>query len=158
MPLASEVAWLQVSASPQQSGDSLLQQLSPVAEQLTWLDLGHTRLTDEALSALPQFKHLTRLHLENTAVGDAGLPHLQGLNYLEYLNLYGTQVSDAGIQQLTGLKNLRHLYLWQTNVTPAAAAQLQEAIPGLEVNLGLDAAPTDSVKTAENNSGQQKNT
>lgn len=157
MPLAAEVAWLQASASAKQSGDSLLQQLSPVAEQLTWLDLGNTQLTDEALQALSQFKHLTRLHLENTAVSDAGLAHLKELEYLEYLNLYGTKVSDEGLQHLTGLDNLRHLYLWQTEVTSEGAAQLQEAIPGLEVNLGLDAAPADSIKTAEKKSDTQEN-
>ena len=158
MPLAAEVSWLQASVPPRASGDSLVNALKPVATQLTWLDLGNTRTTDEALKALPQFKNLTRLHLENTQVSDAGLEYLKRLTYLEYLNLYGTQVSDEGLQQLAGLSNLRKLYLWQTNVTPEAAAQLKEAVPGLEVNMGLEATPQDSVKTAEGTEEKKKET
>ena len=127
-----------------------------MAEQVTWLDLGNRPTTDEELQTLPQFKNLTRLHLENTAVSDAGLAHLKELPYLEYLNLYGTKVSDAGIEQLSELKNLRKLYLWQTAVTPQAADQLREAVPGLEVNLGLDAPATDSVKTADGTEKEQE--
>ena len=149
MPLAADVAWLQVTVPANFTGDSLLQQLRPVAEQVTWLDLGNRSTTDDELQALPQFEHLTRLHLENTAVSNAGLAHLKDLPYLEYLNLYGTKVSDEGIAQLSELKNLRKLYLWQTDVTAQAATQLEEAVPGLEVNLGLDAIPSDSVKTAD---------
>lgn len=158
MPLAAEVDWLQASVSPKQSGDSVVNELSPVAEQLTWLDLGNTQTTDEALKTLAQFKNLTRLHLENTQVTDAGLQHLKDLTYLEYLNLYGTQVSDEGLQALSGLKNLRKIYLWQTQVTPNAAAQLQEALPNLRVDLGLDTVPQDSVKTAEGEAEQKKET
>jgi hypothetical protein len=58
--------------------------------------------------------------------------------YLEYLNLYGTQVSDEGIQQLKSLKNLRKLYLWQTRATEEGVARLQEAMPQLEVNMGIE--------------------
>lgn len=156
MPLAADVAWLQATVPTNFVGDSVLQQLRPVAEQVTWLDLGNRPTSDEDLAALPQFKNLTRLHLENTAVSNAGLAHLKALPYLEYLNLYGTQVSDEGIAQLSELKNLRKLYLWQTAVTPQAAARLREAVPGLEVNLGLDAPTTDSVKTADSAEKKQE--
>ena len=158
MPLAANVSWLQVSLPARGPGDSLVAALTPVAEQLTWLDLGNTQTTDEALKALPTFKNLTRLHLENTQVSDAGLQYLKELPYLEYLNLYGTQVSDEGLESLTRLKNLRKIYLWQTNVTTEAAAQLTEAMPDLEVNIGLEATPQDSVKTAESVDKDKKET
>ncbi len=138
MPLAAEVNWLQVRIPLSKSGDSLIQSLSPLAEQLTWLDLGDTKTTDQALERIPQFTKLTRLHLENTLVTDAGLQHLKDLPYLEYLNLYGTQVTDEGIQQLKELKNLRKLYLWQTKATKEGVAQLQQALPQLEVNMGVE--------------------
>ena len=156
MPLAADVSWLQASVPARGSGDLLVSALAPVAEQLTWLDLGNTPTTDEALEAIAQFKNLTRLHLENTQVSDAGLQYLKSLPYLEYLNLYGTQVGDEGIQSLANLKNLRKVYLWQTKVTPEAAAQLKETVPGLEVNIGLEASPSDSVQTAENPDQEQR--
>lgn len=151
MPLAEKVNWLQARIPMAKSGDSLMQSLSPLAEQLTWLDLGDTQTTDNALASLPQFKNLTRLHLENTQVTDAGLQHLKEMPYLEYLNLYGTQVTDEGIQQLKGLKNLRKLYLWQTQATKDGVAQLQEAMPQLEVNMGIEnwgEVASDSTKIA----------
>jgi uncharacterized membrane protein len=138
MPLAEKVNWLQARIPLSKSGDSLMQNLTPLAEQLTWLDMGDTQTTDEALATIPQFKNLTRLHLENTQITDAGLQHLKAMPYLEYLNLYGTQVSDEGIQQLKELKNLRKLYLWQTQATKEGVAQLQEAMPQLEVNMGIE--------------------
>lgn len=137
-PLKTEVHWLRASLSEQLSADSLMTDLAQLSEQLTWLDLGESATTDQALSNLSSFKNLTRLHLENTQITDEGLIHLKDLTYLEYLNLYGTRVSDKGIQQLAGLKNLKRLYLWQTQVTPDGVAKLQKQLPGLEVNLGVE--------------------
>jgi uncharacterized membrane protein len=137
-PLRTEVHWLKASLSEQSSADSLMNDLAQLSEQLTWLDLGESATTDQALSSLSSFKNLTRLHLENTKITDEGLIHLKDLAYLEYLNLYGTRVSDKGIQQLAGLKNLKKLYVWRTRVTPEGVAQLEKELPGLEVNLGVE--------------------
>lgn len=156
MPLAAEVHWLQASVPQNQSGDSLINSLGKVSEQLTWLDLGGTATTDQALAAIAQFKNLTRLHLENTQVTDEGLQHLKDLPYLEYLNLYGTKVSNEGIQQLAGLKNLKKLYVWQTQVTTEGATQLQQALPTLEVNLGIDPESNDGVETAQKASDSEE--
>lgn len=156
MPLAAEVHWLQASVPQNYSDDSLMNNLSNVSAQLTWLDLGGTSTTDKALSSISNFKNLTRLHLENTAVTDEGLQHLKDLSYLEYLNLYGTQVSDQGIQQLAGLKNLKKLYVWQTQVTKKGAARLQEALPGLEVNMGIEPEINDTLETTDEASGNSK--
>lgn len=158
MPLAAQLHWLQANVGQSQSGDSLINGLTKVSEQLTWLDLGGTATTDQALASIAKFKNLTRLHLENTQVTDEGLQHLKDLPYLEYLNLYGTQVSDEGIQQLSGLKNLKRLYVWQTQVTKQGALQLQEALPGLEVNLGLGSNRDDSVETADAAADKNKET
>jgi uncharacterized membrane protein len=110
----------------------------PLAEQITWLDLGNAPVSDTTLAGIADLKNLTRLHLEQTFVSDKGLKNLQNLPQLEYLNLYGTAVTDEGIQQLAPLKKLRSLYLWQTKVTPEGARRLQEQIPGLSVNMGVD--------------------
>lgn len=113
--------------------------LLPLSEQIAWLDLGKTAITDEAMPLIGNLTNLTKLHLEKTAITDNGLVHLQNLNRLEYLNLYGTQVSDEGLKHLSPLKNLRSLYLWQSRVTPEGAKWLNEAIPELEINLGWEA-------------------
>jgi hypothetical protein len=115
--------------------------LTPLAAQITWLDLGRMPVEDAALAPIARLENLTRLHLEQTAVTDDGLSSLRGLAYLEYLNLYGTAVTDDGLQHLAGLPALRALYLWQTGVTDAGAERLRQALPRLDVNLGLPLTP-----------------
>jgi hypothetical protein len=137
-PLSAEVHWLQASVSQPQPGDSLMNFLAEISEQLTWLDLSGTSTTDKMLSSVSEFKNITRLHLENTQVTDEGLRYISDLPYLEYLNLFSTQVSDDGIQQLIGLKNLKELYIGQTQVTLKGASQLQEVLPGLKVTMGME--------------------
>ena len=146
-PLASEVHWLQANVVSQRTGpaDSLMRAFLKVSSQLTWLNLGGTETTDDALASIAGLKNLTRLHLENTDVTDKGLIHLKQLPYLEYLNLYGTRVTDSGIQELATLKNLKKLYLWQTDVTMAGIARLKESLPGLEVTRGVR-NPDDTMK------------
>lgn len=147
-PLSSEVHWLQASLNErhQLSVDTMAEAFSSVSEQLTWLNLGGTKTTDEILASIGELKNLTILHLENTEVTDNGLKHLTSLPYLEYLNLYGTKVSDTGIQQLRELKNLKKLYVWQTSVTVEGVAKLKVALPELEVDRGLDNTPNGSLK------------
>ena len=108
----------------------------PKLNQLIWLNLRGTKITDGGLQQVGQCKTLSRIHLEKTGVTDVGLAHLKDLPALVYLNLYGTQVSDAGLEHLKGLSSLKKLYVWQTQVTPEGAAKLKEALPELEVVLG----------------------
>ncbi len=118
--------------------DATLAALAPVKDQVTWLNLAGTAITDDGLAQLEALPNLTRLHLEKTAIGDAGLAHLAGMQQLEYLNLYGTQVSDAGVDQLASLPNLHKLYLWQSKVTEAGAEKLRAAIPAIDINMGVE--------------------
>jgi hypothetical protein len=137
-PLADGTPFLRVHATTVAGtfGDAQVDDLLPLAPQVTWLSLSGTGVTDEGLARLAQFSHLTRLHLDRTGVGDAGLAHLARLERLEYLNLYGTSVTDEGLQQLAGLQQLRTVYLWQTKVTPDGAERLTAALPRLRVDLG----------------------
>ena len=139
-PLAQNTNFIQVDFSQvsDQIGDEHLSLLTPVVEQLSWLNLSKTKVSDEGLELLVQFTNLKRLHLENTGIGDAGLTHLKSLPNLEYLNLYGTNISDAGLQELTELKKLRKVYLWQTKVTEDGIPQLRATRPELEVNFGWE--------------------
>jgi hypothetical protein len=140
MPIAMNTNRLTVSFVGRASevGDDTMALIAPLAEQVTWLNLARTGVSDAGLAPLATFKNLTQLHLELTGIGDEALAHLAGLEKLEYLNLYGTKVTDAGLEHLAGLKNLKRLYLWQTPVTYEAAMKLEEATEGLEVNLGHD--------------------
>lgn len=120
-----------------ESADSVnLELLIPISEQLTWLDLAKTAVTDSVLSRLAEFKNMTRLNLENTNIGDSGIKVLGTLEHLEYLNIYNTNISDKGLQYLEGNKSLKSLYAWQTNVTQKGVDSLKQQLPELYIDTG----------------------
>lgn len=141
MPVASEQNLLEVSAvNAPDFSDAKAVSFTPLAQQIIWLKLGGTQITDATLVELSKLKNLNKLHLENTTVGDAGIKSLKELPYLEYLNLVGTRVTDAGIQHLANLKALKQVYVWKSAVTEAGVAQLRKARPDLTIVTGLDEA------------------
>jgi uncharacterized membrane protein len=137
-PLSAATSLLQVQCTNVAGtfGDRELARLAPIAQQVTWLSLGGTRVTDDGLAVVEQFRNLTRLHLDRTDVSDTGVQHLTKLTRLEYLNLYGSRVTDTGLSELGGLTALRHLYAWQTGITPAGVERLRTQLPKLAVDLG----------------------
>ena len=112
--------------------------LAVLADQLIWLDLGRSGVTDDQLSVVSGFPHLTRLHLENTRITDASLAYVNGLEYLEYLNVYGTGVTDSGLEVLDSLPALRQIYLWQTRVSKEGAEAFAARWPHVTVTMGVD--------------------
>lgn len=117
--------------------DEQVSQLLALKDQIVWLDLSETAITDKALPLIARFKHLTRLQLDNTAITDAGVAHLQQLRQLRTLNLYGTHISDKGLSALQSCKNLKSIYLWHTQATAQGVAALQQAMgQQVEINFG----------------------
>ncbi len=150
MRLAQNTNLLRVDFSlrPDLLNEGVLADLKAMAN-LSELDLGGTSVNDAMLVHLEPLGNLTRLHLEKTQVSDEGLVHLKKLSKLEWLNLYGTTVSDAGLPHLEALQQLKKLYLWQTKVTPEGAAKLNEAVPQLEINLGIRTRTEDKTSKPE---------
>jgi len=142
MPLAQDTEQLRLSVinAADKFGDKELALLAPIANQILWLDLARSQVTDAGLATIAQMNFLERLHLENTKVTDAGLAKIGKLPALEYLNLYGTKVTDAGAAGLADAKALKKLFVWQTGVTKAGAKALEGKVPGLVVNVGLSEA------------------
>src|SRR5258708_7440413 len=129
MPLAANTNLLSVnfSLAGAKIDDAALESLKGVSEQLVWLNLANTSVTDAGMKSLARFKNLRRLHLEKTVVGDEGLASLKNLGEITYLNLYSTKITDKGLASLAGLKKLKNVYLWQTAVTDGGAADLAKA-------------------------------
>ncbi len=140
-PVAAEQNFLEVSAvNAPEFTDAKVALLTPLAEQIIWLKMGDTKITDAAMGEIAKLKNLNKLHLEYTAVTDAGLKNLQNLPYLQYLNLVGTKVTDAGLQSLGSLKAIKDVFVWKSGVTEAGIAQLRKARPELNIVTGLDEA------------------
>jgi YHS domain-containing protein len=140
IPLAANtnVVSVNFSMAGAKVNDAALEDLKPLAEQLVWLNLAGTAVTDAGLKTLAGFKNLQRLHLERTAVSDDGLGPVAGLGELRYLNLYGTKVTDKGLGALKALKKLQSLYVWQTAVTEEGAKGLNAALATLKINRGVE--------------------
>ena len=115
--------------------DKEVSALTPLAGNISELDLSDTKITDQALDTLSKFPRLAWLNLSSTAVTDAGIAQLKGLPQLSWLNLHSTNVSDAALPSLTPLRKLRQIYLWKTRVTPDAATKFSKTIPDLKVTL-----------------------
>lgn len=138
LPLSKEQNQLEVSAvNARNFSDAQAALLPKISDQLVWLKLSDTKITDAALAQVAKLKNLQKLHLAQTKVTDAGLKQLKGLTNLEYLNLYGTAISDAGLAELAGMKNLKIVYLWQTKATETGLATLKKAMPDVEIVGGI---------------------
>lgn len=139
LPVSKTQNQLEVSAvNAPDFGDAQVGLLTRLNQQIIWLKLGDTDITDATLSQVATLKNLQKLHLERTNITDAGLKQLKTLSYLEYLNLYGTNITDAGLTELAGLKSLRTVYVWQTKTTTAGVAALKKALPGVDIIGGID--------------------
>ncbi len=137
MPVAKDQNFLDVNfINARGLDDSKISLISNLSEQIVWLKLSNTKVTDKSLSDIAKLKNLTRLNLEHTVITDAGIAQLKDLKYLEYINLFDTKITDAGIAALAKLKGLRKVYCWQTKVTQAGVIALRKALPNVEIDTG----------------------
>jgi uncharacterized membrane protein/mono/diheme cytochrome c family protein len=120
--------------------DKQMELLQPVSEQIAWLKLGDTKITDAALERMAKFPNLNKLHLEHTAVSDKGVQALKGLKFLEYLNVVDTRVGDQGLKGIATMTGLRSVYVWKSAVTDSAVSQVSRQNPGLMVVNGFNEA------------------
>ncbi len=150
MPISAEDDRLRVNVinAAKEFGDDQLQLLEPVADQIVWLDLARSQVTDEGLKTIGKMRALERLHLENTSVTDTGVAELGSLAQLEYINLYGTQVGNAIFTTFETLPKLKKVYVWQTNVDATAARGFERAV-NLEVNTGVALTPAPDATATE---------
>ena len=114
-------------------GDAELEKLAAAGNDLVWLDLSRTGITDAGLKALDRMPNLQHLDLRGTAVGDAGVEALAPLRNLQTLGLYGTAVTDAGLPPLQRLPSLKRVYVGGTKVTPPGLASLRKTRKDLRV-------------------------
>jgi uncharacterized membrane protein len=113
-----------------------LKLLAPLKQQLIWLKLGNTLVTDSALFYVAQCNRITRLQLEHTAITDAGMKEVAALKHLEHLNVVDTKVTAAGLLQLAKLDKLQAVYCYQARVRAEDWAALKKAFPKVNIDSG----------------------
>lgn len=137
-PVAKDQNIVEVSAvNAPGFSDTHMALLQKLSEQVVWLKIGGTAITDKSLRDISGLKNLNKLYLDHTAVTDEGIAQLGNPASLEYLNLIGTKVTDASISKLAGLKGLKSIYLWQSAVSDSGIAELKRLRPDLLVVGGL---------------------
>lgn len=127
--------------------DSDMALLASVAQQVTYLDLGGTRVTDALFEKLGALPHLAILKLDNTAVTGQHMEQLAGLEHLNTLNLAGSQFAQEHFSRLLELGSLKKAYLFNTHVRIPETGE--DRVHGkLEIDYGnyeLPAIATDSI-------------
>jgi uncharacterized membrane protein len=149
MPLATGSNYLMVTfTGTQKVTDEQLQSLQEIEQQLVWLNLSYTSVTDDQMKALSKLRNLRVLNLNNTAISDAGLSQISTLDELRSLSVVGTRVTDASIETLTKIKNLTHLFLYQTAISDAGLQKLMKEHEKMKIDTGnytLEKLPTDTI-------------
>ncbi|MCF7567464.1 hypothetical protein L3X37_03670 [Sabulilitoribacter arenilitoris] len=109
--------------------ESLLQ----IKDQLIWLNLSHSNITDEHTEKIGQLENLIKLNLSRNNISDKGLIHLSSLQNLEALNLYETDVSDSLLTVIPKLKKLKRIYLSDSKATDSIVNQLKKGNEKLNI-------------------------
>lgn len=136
-PIAAGSNALEVNAVNVSSfGDNEVAMLSPIVENILWLHLADTKITDKAAKQISACKNLRRLVLRGTEVGRPTMADLNGLTNLVYLNLVGTSVDDDALSQYVPPPSLTHFYCWNSKVTRTGLDMFRSKYPKVIVNEG----------------------
>lgn len=137
MPLAAANNYLMVTFTGRQTiSDQQIQALRYIEEQLIWLSLSHTSISDAQIDALVGLRNLRVLYLNGTKVTDAGLSKLSSLTELRSLSLVGTSVTDASVATFIKLKNLTNLFVYQTSLSRQGIEKLLEIHGEIKIDTG----------------------
>ncbi len=137
MPVAQNSHYLRADfITAADFSDRDIRLLLPLQKQLLWLNIGHTAITDSALTVMAQCKNITELQLDHTAVSDGGMEYLKQLDSLQTLNLVETKITLAGLMKLVSLKKLRSIYLYRTALDKKDWVLLQKAFPKTMLDSG----------------------
>lgn len=139
LPLSKEVNQLEVTCINNKNfSNSDAKLLENITNQLVWLKLSNTKITDVALGSVGKLSNLVKLNLTNTAITDKGIDNLVNLKYLEVLILVGTSITDASLAKFAKINSLKKLYLWQTKVSKATVEAFKKANPAIEIDMGWE--------------------
>jgi len=91
--------------------------LSSVKNQIVYLDLGKTQITDTIFEKISSLANLTVLKMDNTGITGKNIESLEKLEYLRNINLMGTKLEEVYLDQLKRFKKLQKVYLFNTPIT-----------------------------------------
>ncbi|MDQ2658086.1 MAG: hypothetical protein M3Y60_11760 [Bacteroidota bacterium] len=149
MPLGEESNYLMVTFAGHRSiSNEQIGLLREIEEQLVWLNLSFTNITDSQLEEVSRLGNLRALYLNNTAITDNGLEKLSPLGKLRLLSIVATSATDRSVETFARWKNLNSLFVYQTGVTGEGMGRLLEENKDIRIDSGnynLEKIPADTI-------------
>jgi uncharacterized membrane protein len=135
--LSEQSALLSVSCSGNQALQAQhFEGLKKIRNQIGWLDLAYSNVTDPWLANIGPMPQLMRLNLAHTTVSAQGIQHLAASDCLEFLNLVDTRVSDAAAPVIQQIKALKSLFSWKSQLSEQGLSQIKQNLPSLVLHQG----------------------
>ena len=110
-----------------------IETLMQIKDQLIWLNISNSNVTDGNLEEIGQLENLIKLNLSKNKISDNGLIHLEKLKNLESLNLFNTEVSNGLLTIIPKFTHLKRLYLSESNATNEIVSQLRRESGNLKI-------------------------
>ena len=90
-------------------------------------------ISDIDLERLKDLEELLYLDLSGTEITDDGMKNLKGLHQLHFLGLDSTQITDVSLEYLKRLKQLKNLNVTNTRITSEGLEELKNALPKAKI-------------------------
>ena len=145
-PISEDSNWLMISCINFQSfEDGDWSKLKPVKNQIVYLDLTGTQISDQLLDSLQTLPNLTVLKLSQTGLSGSNLEALNSNPYLKHLYINKTQVDANAIKDLNNHPSLEKVFAFDT---PISESDRQENLSFyLEIgNYKLPPLPSDTIE------------
>lgn len=136
-PVAQQKHLLEISCINFAGFDNnMVSLLTPLAENIVWLRLDNTAITDEAMAGIGKLRKLVRLNLAGTGISSTGIEALKSLQNLEYINIINTRVDDRGLLILSNISTLKNVYCWNSMITDNGIIVFKKKLPAVRIEAG----------------------
>ncbi|WP_010521544.1 c-type cytochrome domain-containing protein [Aquimarina agarivorans] len=115
-----------------------LEALKAIKDNILWLSLENSGLTDAHVGQLNSFSNLRKLNIsKNSSLTDYGLKKLVELKNMESISMYATKADVATIEALAAITKLKNIYVWKTNLDDKEIATMQDKHKQLTLVSGI---------------------
>ncbi|HEX8038525.1 MAG TPA: c-type cytochrome domain-containing protein [Chryseosolibacter sp.] len=138
--------------------DEQISALGEMKDQLVWLNLNYSGISDQQLKALSRLSNLRVLYLNYTKITDVGFANLSALPELRILSVVGTSVSDQSVPVFLAFGKLTDLFVYQSQLTPEGIQKISSGNERARVDTGnyvLEVLPTDTLVYKKTASGKE---
>ena len=89
------------------------------------------------MDVIAKCQNLEWLEIDKTPVTDTEMEKLSNLKKLKLLKVYETAITDKSLAVFKNMTDLKNLYVYKTGITKNALQDLQSSNKGLMINYGI---------------------